>query len=75
MIGKRNFRPRGEAGFFRAKALSYFQQFDLENQRLIRTDRTFAALAIGELRRNKEAKFVAFIHELKTFGPSGNDAV
>src|SRR3990167_7525725 len=52
-------------------------EFNIEDQRFIRTDRPAgrSSRAIGKFRRNKKAVFVAFAHQLDAFGPAWNDLI
>ncbi len=64
-------------GEYWRRALLDRDQLDLEDQRRIRRDGAAgrAALAVGQLRGNRELIFRAFLHELNAFGPAGDDAV
>ena len=52
------------------------EQFHFEDEGAVRRDsRAGAVRAVGEVRRDDEFKFVADLHELQAFGPTGNDLV
>ena len=51
------------------------EEFDLEDQHLIRTDLlSGAAFSVGEGGGNEEFVFAADLHQLEGFGPAGNYA-
>ena len=54
-------------------ALLNRDQLDVEHQHAARRARTRGRIAIGEVRRDPEARLLAFDHELHALGPSFDD--
>src|SRR5690606_8550084 len=56
------------------RSLQDLEQFDVEDQGAVRRDAAGGAAAVGQIRRDVEAPFGTFLHQLQCFGPAGDNA-
>src|SRR5690606_7658781 len=68
-----DFTTHGTDRFLRC--LLNLEQFHFENEQSIRRDARTALCAVSPVRVDIELEFGAWLHELKTFGPTLDDTI